>query len=117
MPGDLTRRAGAGQALAVRCHCGRSGEVPSNTLPTARLRCQSCGARSTLGELLAEMKERGQRDGQGGDKKSKLHDATLKTPTLSDIGVTRTQSVPEQIFAEYGRPALNDSVRDLWVRS
>src|SRR6516162_10677913 len=41
------------------------------------------------GELLAEMAQRGEREGRGGDKKSKSQAATLK---LKDIGVSKTQS-------------------------
>jgi hypothetical protein len=43
------------------------------------------------GELLAEMKECGERAGQGGDRKSKSQSAIL-IPKLSDIGITLTQS-------------------------
>ena len=41
------------------------------------------------GELLAEMAQRGEREGRGGDKKSESQAATLK---LKDIGVSKTQS-------------------------
>jgi hypothetical protein len=46
-------------------------------------------AERRAGQLLAEMAERGERDIRGGDRKSKLKPATL---TLSDLGVTKTQS-------------------------
>jgi hypothetical protein len=41
------------------------------------------------GELLAEMKKRGEREKQGGDRKSKSPSVTLKLP---DLGITKTQS-------------------------
>ena len=42
-----------------------------------------------VGQLLAEMKDRGEREGQGGDRKSKSPAAILK---LSDLAITPTQS-------------------------
>jgi phage N-6-adenine-methyltransferase len=44
------------------------------------------------GELLAEMKARGERETKGGNRKSKSRDATLIPPKLSDLGVSKTQS-------------------------
>jgi phage N-6-adenine-methyltransferase len=41
------------------------------------------------GEMLAETVKRGERQGRGGDRKSKSPAATLK---LSDLGITKTQS-------------------------
>jgi N6-adenosine-specific RNA methylase IME4 len=48
-------------------------------------------AERRAGELLTEMKDRGQREGAGGDRKSKSPPAIL-IPKLSDIGITATQS-------------------------
>jgi hypothetical protein len=46
------------------------------------------------GELLAEMKARGERQAKGGDRKSKSSGGTLivTPPKLADLGVTKTQS-------------------------
>jgi hypothetical protein len=48
-------------------------------------------AERRAGELLMEMRDGGQREGAGGDRKSKSRPAIL-IPKLSDIGVTATQS-------------------------
>jgi N6-adenosine-specific RNA methylase IME4 len=49
-------------------------------------------AERRAGELLAEMKERGEREDRGGDRKSKSSGATLILPKLTDLGVTKSQS-------------------------
>jgi hypothetical protein len=58
------------------------------------------------GELLAEMKERGERqkpgEASGGNSSTRL---PLTTPTLSDLGVTKTQS------SRWRKAALSKEVR------
>jgi N6-adenosine-specific RNA methylase IME4 len=44
------------------------------------------------GEILREMKERGERHPGRGDQKAELHGATPLGPTLADLGVTKTES-------------------------
>src|SRR6516225_3771186 len=60
-------------------------------------------AERRAGELLTAMKDRGQREGAGGDRKSKSPSAIL-IPKLSDIGITATQSSRWQRLA-----ALDDN--------
>jgi hypothetical protein len=52
------------------------------------------------GELLCEMKQRGERQGQSQPKKLKSHDATLSLPKLTDLGITKTQSSRWQKLAK-----------------
>lgn len=51
------------------------------------------------GELLAEMAKKAERVTQGGDKKSKSPAGILKSPTLSDLGVTPKESARWQMLA------------------
>jgi hypothetical protein len=62
-------------------------------------------AERRAGELLLEIKERGERETKGGDRRSKLQPATLiaPPPKLSDLGINKTQSSRWQQLA-----ALND---------
>lgn len=54
-------------------------------------------AERRAGELLREMAGRGERAGQGGDRKSKSPDATLK---LADLGISKQQSSDWQKLAK-----------------
>lgn len=58
-------------------------------------------AERRAGELLKEMKEDGQREKQGGDRKSKSQTRTLK---LSDLGISKKQSADWQKMAEIPAP-------------
>jgi len=50
-------------------------------------------AERRAGELLAQMKERGEREARGGDRKSKCSASTLiAPPQLADLGITKSQS-------------------------
>jgi N6-adenosine-specific RNA methylase IME4 len=66
-------------------------------------------AERRAGELLAEMKAHGQREGAGGDRKSKSQPAIL-IPKLSDIGITANQSSRWQKLAALDPNAFEDKV-------
>jgi hypothetical protein len=67
----------------------------------------SLRASRRAGELLAGM----DREQRGGNRKSKLHDETLK-PTLADIGISKTESHRVQRIA-----AITDDRFDSYVTS
>jgi N6-adenosine-specific RNA methylase IME4 len=66
-------------------------------------------AERRAGELLTEMKASGQREGAGGDRKSKSPPAIL-IPKLSDIGITATQSSRWQKLAALDPDNFEDKV-------
>jgi len=66
-------------------------------------------AERRAGELLAEMKERGERDqGKGGDRKSRSQAATVK---LQDIGITKSQSSRWQALAKIDQDDFEAKVK------
>ena len=66
------------------------------------------------GEILRDMQSTGERDsGKGGDRKSRLQDATViqQSPkTLSDLGINKTQSSRYQALANRGELAHHGEV-------
>ena len=56
-------------------------------------------AERRAGELLREMKETGNRDAGGGDRRSSSRPTTMIPPKLSDLGITRDQSSKWQQLA------------------
>jgi hypothetical protein len=67
-------------------------------------------AERRVGELLTEMKERGERETKGGDRKSKSQPVTLIPPQLSDLGVSKMQSSRWQKLAEIADDDFEDVV-------
>jgi N6-adenosine-specific RNA methylase IME4 len=76
-------------------------------------------AERRAGDLLKEMAQSGERDlGKGGDRRSRLHGATVK---LVDLGVMKTQSsrwqkladLPEQMFEERVAHAKRQAIASL----
>jgi hypothetical protein len=67
-------------------------------------------AERRVGELLIEMKERGERETKGGDRKSKSQPVTLIPPQLSDLGVSKMQSSRWQKLAEIADDDFEDVV-------
>lgn len=66
-------------------------------------------AERRLGELLTSMKERGEREGSGGDRKSKSQNGILK-PQLKDLGVTAKESSRAQLLARMPANAFETSL-------
>lgn len=66
-------------------------------------------AERRCGELLRQMKERGDRARQGGDRKSKLQHGILK---LADLGVTPRQSAEFQQVAAIPQPIFDDWLKN-----
>jgi len=58
-------------------------------------------AKRRLGEMVVKMKEAGELDGHGGDRKSKSPAGTLK---LKDLGISKKESVRAQEFASVSEP-------------
>jgi phage N-6-adenine-methyltransferase len=91
------------QAEALRLYVKQQGESHEMQNDIAEIKLR---AERRAGELLREMAETGQRNGQGGDRKSKLDDQTLK---LSDMGISKFLShrwqteaaIPEPVFEQY----------------
>lgn len=96
------------QAEAIRAYLRQQNASRDAQNDAAEIKLR---AERRLGELLAEQKETGERDaGRGGDRKSRLQDATVKRPpTLEELGIEKTAAkrwqdvakVPEERFEEY----------------
>jgi hypothetical protein len=69
----------------------------------ARLR-----AERRCGQLLQNMKQKGERQKQGGNRRSKSHDATLK---LADLGITKHQLRAERRCGELLKESSKNETR------
>lgn len=69
-------------------------------------------AQRRAGEILDRMKESGERQIQGGDRKSKLQDETLIPPTLDDIGINRIDAHRWQIIATIPEPKFEAFIKE-----
>lgn len=67
-------------------------------------------AERRVGQLLIEMKERGEREGKGGNqyKEAKSRGVTLALPKLSDLGVTQQAIEP---LARVTRDSMTSNLR------
>jgi hypothetical protein len=92
------------KAEAVRVYAKQAGDFEmQNMAAEIRLRAE-CRA----GEMLAEMKEAGERDkGQGGDRKSPFRESSVK---LSDLGITDKQSSQWQYLATLDKDEFDSAI-------
>jgi hypothetical protein len=83
-----------------------------DTATEIRLRAQR-----RIGQLLKEMAERGEREVRGGNRISKSHSATLKSKTLKDLGLNKSQSSRCQKVADLSEEDFEGIVEDTKARA
>jgi DNA modification methylase len=93
--------AQAGIAFAKAAHLGNDSINYAKEIKTL--------AEYKGGIVLIEMKKRGERIGQGGDKKSKSHDDTL---ILDDLGITKGESSRWQQMAQVSETEIKEIIDD-----
>ena len=74
-------------------------------------------AERRAGELLIEMAVRKERETKGGDRRSKLHAATLIAPKLADLGISKTQSSRWQKLASLDADHFEEKVESASKRA
>ena len=87
------------ESKQIRPMSGRGSEVPATVLSQPEIKLR---AERRAGELLRVM----ERQKQGGDRKSNSHDDSLISPSLSDLGITWSQSSRWQKIAAILRSVL-----------
>lgn len=90
------------EALRVYCKQTKQGLKIQNQLAEIRIR-----AERRAGEILKKMKETGEREGQGGDRRSKLPAGTLK---LADLGINKSESHRFQKIAEIPKKLFEEEI-------
>jgi hypothetical protein len=85
----------------------------NDTATEIRLRAQR-----RIGQLLKEMVERGERDpGRGGDRKSRSHNVTVKSKTLDDLGLNKSESSRCQKVADLSEEKFKERISDAKSRA
>src|SRR5262249_41042497 len=97
----------ASKARAVEAYA-RQARDNELTRRAAQIRIR---AERRVGQLLTDMADRGQRETQGGDRKSKFCDGTL-IPSLKDLGITKTQAARWLKLLD-----VPDADFDAWLRA
>lgn len=98
------------QAEAIRVYAKQQKESLEIQNDAAEIKLR---AERRIGELLIAAKENGERADRGGDKKSKLHNATLiEPPTLADLGIEKTAAKRWQDVARLPEETFESFIKD-----
>jgi len=95
------------KAEAVRLYVKRAGLGKDMENDAAEIVIR---AERKMGELLKTMREQGQRQSRGGDRKSKSQDKTLMPPSLDELGVSRGQASRAEMVADLPEAELDKDI-------